>query len=152
MMARRPEIQRQNWFDPKFITGMVISVAGGLIAIGVIYATFNSKFADNDKRFDVQDKRFESYEKKLDAIMTAIDEAKKKSATIGATDLAEREKVRAEFLVRADKTNDSLAELNKRIAVAETIQVNMSTTLNKIADQLAVAIGGPAPNGGRHAR
>lgn len=107
----------------------IAPVAAVLLAVTGFYFNTNNHLANTDSHLGEHDKQ-------IVELRAEVAQAKQKSLNVGETDRSEREKARSEFLVRAEKTADGIGELNKRMAVQETLQATMSNTLNKISDQL----------------
>lgn len=89
-------------------------ITGGITLVGFYYST-NSQLA--------------RYSDELKAISSSV-------ATKTADDSAQREKIRDSFLQLQAKTNEGIAKLDTRLAVAEAQQATTNQTLVKISDTL----------------
>jgi hypothetical protein len=124
----------QPWFQPSDLIRIGIPIAA--LAAG-FYFTTNARLSESDKSFDAISKRF-------DTISASIEIVKNKTSEVGKVDQEARTRVRDEFIKAQSDTNQALAKLDTKAAVAETRFEQMVTTLNKINDQMAVIAGSAA--------
>src|SRR5216683_6164657 len=105
-----PRKQQEPWFQPADFLRIGIPVAA--LAAG-FYFTTNARLSESDKSFELINKRFET-------VITSVEEVKKKTIETGNKDAEGRSKVRDEFIKAQNETNQSLARVDTKLAVAET--------------------------------
>lgn len=81
--------------------------------------------------------RLESYGEQIKAINAKLEISSKVIADKSSDDTAQREKIREAFLTSQTKTNEGIAKLDTRLAVAEKQQETANTALNKISETLS---------------
>lgn len=120
--AKPPQNGNGSWWRSQVTVGNAINFAAIVVACTGFYFNTNSTLADHSKAIDRIEK------------LIAVHEAELRR--VEKSDMGERDKTRAEFLTRAEKTSDGIAELNKRMAVAETKYDAIRDELVKIGRQL----------------
>ena len=81
--------------------------------------------------------RLETYGDQIKSINVKLENAGKTIADKTTDDTAQREKMRDAFLASQTKTNEGIAKLDTRLAVAEKQQETANTALNKIRETLS---------------
>ena len=81
--------------------------------------------------------RLESYGEQIKAINVKLENASKVISDKSNDDTTQREKIRESFLASQTKTNEGIAKLDTRLAVAEKQQETSNATLSKISETLS---------------
>lgn len=81
--------------------------------------------------------RLESYGEQIKTLNSKLEGASKVISDKSVDDSAQREKIREAFLTSQTKTNEGIAKLDTRLAVAEKQQETANTALNKISETLS---------------
>lgn len=81
--------------------------------------------------------RLESYGEQIKTLNAKLEGASKVISDKSVDDTAAREKIREAFLTSQTKTNEGIAKLDTRLAVAEKQQETANAALNKISETLS---------------
>lgn len=145
-MTKRRTYRRRHYAPPEvsspFSVDRILSLTAtpaiaGLVAMVGFYFTVNATL---QRQGDEQ----KTTAARVEAVTKLVEQKK-------TDDDASREKIREAFLASQTKTNDGIAKLDVRLAIAETNQKVANDELKKIADSLAKisSFTQPAIAGGR---
>jgi hypothetical protein len=115
-----------SWWRQQVTVGNIVQIAVIAFGLAGFYFTTSATLSSHAKAIDVQAKA-------MTEVIADIRRLDREAAL-------ERDKTRVEMVQRAERTADGIAELNKRMAVAETKYDAIKDELIKIGRQLEAVI------------
>jgi hypothetical protein len=126
MMARHAAASETSWWRRQVTVGNMINLGAIGFACAGFYFSTGAALTDHAKVLDRHEK--------------GIVELRQETQRIELDGRVERDKARIDVGTRAERTADGIAELNKRMAVAETKSDAIKEELVKIGRQLETVI------------